>query len=332
MLLRRLGAALAALTGVMLIVSADWPAVRFASVGNSQDCAARQLIDLPQQIDVAVLGSSRIRRGISPDQLSEELGQGLSGVYNFGRPGRQIRRSESNISYLLDTGRTPKVVVLEADIDLFRFEGSGKWNLPDPEAGYLKYSELFNLVPPDLEQDYGNLWSKAIKAKIGQTVALHVTGLTTKVQRARRIPNHTVCWMNRYDRETDTKRLSRERKAEEMTAQFGNVETAFDDRFIGADSVAAQMELASIERVRARLGAVGARLIVIRPNGYSEPPLSDAVVQKLQALIPEFVVPPTDLTRTLGKTNIDEAHFGLEGRTLFTHWLAGVIKQEAVQQ
>lgn len=212
MLLRRLGAALAALTGVMLIVTADWPEVRFASIGNSQDCAARQLIDLPQQIDVAVLGSSRIRRGVAPDQLSEELGPGLSAAYNFGRPGRQIRRSESNISYLLDTGRTPKVVVLEADIDLFRLEDEGKWNLPDAEAGYLKYSELFNLVPPDLQHEYGNLWAKAIKAKIGQTVALHLSGLTTKVLRAHRIPDHAVCWLNRFDRETDTKRLAREKR------------------------------------------------------------------------------------------------------------------------
>lgn len=92
------------------------------------------------------------------------------------------------------------------------------------------------------------------------------------------------------------------------------------------------MELASIQRVRSRLEAVGARLIVIRPNGYFEPPLSEAVVQKIQAIIPEFAIPPTDLQRALAKTNIDDTHFGLEGRTLFTHWLAGVIKQEAVQQ
>lgn len=331
MLLRRLGAAFAVLASVLLVASADMKAVRFASVGNSYVCAARQLMDLPPQVDVVLLGSSRIRRGISPEQLAAQLGPDFQRVYNLGRPFRQILRSESIISYLIESGRIPKVVVLEADIDLFRFEPTGPWGLQPGEPGFLTYRELLAVDATTGEHDTGYLLARAVQTKVAQTASVHFSGLTARILASNRKKPPTVCWLDSYDVDDAKKQKKREKRAEELAAEGFDPDVSTDPRFVGTASVAAQVQIATIDRIRTRLSELGVTLVVIRPNGYLDPPLGTEVTDQIKALIPEYAVPPEPLVRQLSKLNIDHSHFGPEGRKLYTEWLAGVIKQRAVQ-
>lgn len=85
----------AALAAVALAVAAlvwqfDSLTIRVSALGNSHDCYLKLARDMPSRVDVLLIGSSRVRRGIVPELLGELLGsakQPLT-VVNWGRPFR----------------------------------------------------------------------------------------------------------------------------------------------------------------------------------------------------------------------------------------------------
>lgn len=328
MLLRKLAAGLVFLGGVAVVAAADLPAVRFASVGNSHVCLARQMLDLPSKIDVVFLGSSRIRRGLKPETFVEATGGEYETVYNLGRPSRLILRSESIITHLVETGRAPKVVVLEVDLDEIRFGSPGprQWNRTEP--GHLTYAELLAALPADTESRW-HLIVDGIRHKLAISVARHFSGITTRVLlSASDKPAPHVCWRNSFDKDDDRRRRHRAQAEDASRQMFGDGPDATDGRFANERTPKAQVELAVLDRIRQRLDAAGTRLVVIRPMGYADPPLAPAVIDKVTALIPEFRAPPDALARQLSRLVIDKNHFGPEGRGLYTRWLAGVVLAE----
>ncbi len=331
MLLRRLGAIVIVAVSLITISSANFMPVRFASVANSAVCSARQLIDLPPRVDVAFLGSSRIRRGLSPEIMRAELGANYESIFNLGRPGRTTLRSESILNYLLSSGRIPKVVVLETEIGLLQNANGMPWNFAHGDLGFLSFSEVSEAIhDADPSASRYQLFD-AVRKKIAQAIDHHVTGLTYGVLSATNASQTTVCWLDAFDIDDNRKKKLRQKAAAELAGNGLDPKTSFDDRFVGAVSPSAKMEIAIIDRIRDSLASTGAILVVVRPNAYLESPMSDEVIQDIQGLIPEFQAPPENLARKLGQLTIDHHHFGPEGRKLYTEWLAGVIKHLMVQ-
>ena len=331
MLLRRLGAIVIVAVALITISSAEFKTVRFASVANSAVCSARQLIDLPPRVDVAFLGSSRIRRGLSPEIMRAELGTNYESIFNLGRPGRTTLRSESILNYLLSSGRIPKVVVLETEIGLLQNASGRPWSFRNGELGFLSFSEVSVAIhaanPLASRYELFDAW----RQKIAQALSHHLTGLTYGVVSATPASDTTVCWLEAFDINDNRKRERRQKAAAELAEKGLDPKTSFDDRFVGAVSPSAKMEIAIVDRIRDSLAGTGAILVVVRPNAYLDRPMSDEVIQNIKGLIPEFQAPPENLARKLGQLTIDHHHFGPEGRKLYTEWLAGVIKQLMVQ-
>lgn len=329
---RRLVALVIVFVGVLLIWTADRDVVRFASVGNAHVCAVRQLLDLPAELDAVFLGSSRVRRGISTTSYSDLMGVDEDRVFNLGRPGREILRSESIISYLIKSGRRPDVVVLEADIDRIQLGDDDRPFWSSRQAGFLTFGEI---VSASLAGNRDRGWQRVVQGmhhKMTQTLLRHLSGVTLEVVSSDAGKPQNVCWRKGFDRETKKKLERRAMQRAKLREIYKDIETSFDDRFNNEPSELRDVEIAAIERIRQRLKAVGSHLIVVRQQGYLEPPLSADVVKKVQAQVPEFAVPDESTSRRISHQFMDPSHLNPEGRATYTTWLTGVIPSKRSSQ
>ncbi len=329
---RRLVALVIVFVGVLLIWTADRDVVRFASVGNAHVCAVRQLLDLPAELDAVFLGSSRVRRGISTTSYSDLMGVDEDGVFNLGRPGREILRSESIISYLIESGRRPDVVVMEADIDRIQLGGDDRQFWSSRQAGFLTFGEI---VSASLAGNRDRGWQRVVQGmhnKMTQTLLRHLSGITFEVVRSDAGKPQNVCWNEGFDKKTKGKLKKQAKQREKVNELYEDIETSFDDRFNNEPSELRDFEIAAIERIRQRLKAVGSHLVVVRQQGYLEPPLSADVVKKVQAQIPEFAVPDESLRRKISDQYMDKSHLDPEGRATYTTWLTSVISSKRSSQ
>lgn len=314
--------------GVILVWTADLEIVRFASVGNAHTCSVRQLLDLPSDLDAVFLGSSRVRRGISTKIFSENMDADPKLVFNLGRPGREIFRSESIVSYLIKTGRKPNVVVLEADTDLFQVGDQGQPFWSAREAGFLTFGEI---VTAAYSGDPDNGWQRSIQGmqyKMSQTLVRHFTGVTRRVLGTDAKKAKNVCWRKNYDKETKKKNRKKAARREELSIQYGDIQTSLDERKIDELPELANVEIATIDRIREKLKSIGSHLIIVRQQGYFEPPLSPDVVKGIKEKIPEFVAPPDDVRRIISRQYMDTSHLGPNGRANYTNWLSEVILEQ----
>lgn len=328
MIWRRLTAFAIICCGFALVWTADWEVVRFASVGNAHACSARQLLDLPTDVDAVFLGSSRVRRGISTEVFSEKTGTDPKKVFNLGRPGRELLRSESIISYLIKTGRKPDIVVLEADVDLFRLGDQGRPFWSARQAGFLTFNEIITAAYSG-SPDKG--WQRSIQGihhKMSQTLVRHLSGVTRKVLGKGAKKAKKVCWRANYDKETKKKNRKKARRRAELSKQYGNIETSFDERKVDVIPELGIVEIAGINRIREKLKSIDSHLIIVRQQGYFEPPLSSDVIEMISRNIPEFVAPPEEIRREISSQYMDTSHLGPEGRTNYTNWLSGVIVEQ----
>lgn len=324
---RRLGAALLFLAGVGIFPASNLEVIRFSSVLNSVVCSTLQIVNLPPQIDVAMIGSSRVRRSISASVLAEQSQGVFRTVYNFGRPYRQILRSEALVAHLLQSGRAPQIILLEADIDTIRLGKPKPWSWSPGEAAFLTSGEVFAAVPPTISTPR-NILLRAFEEKLRVTLAHLLNGDVVRILLGLGGKPETVCWRPDFDVESAGKSETRKTVEAARRAQFGDVDTVLDDRFNAEIGPAGQMELAVIERIRHRVRAAGGHLVVVRPNGYADPPLSPAVISRLTSLIPELRLPPQDMARQLSHMHMDGSHYSPAGRELYSRWLAGILLAE----
>jgi len=331
LLIRRLGAALLFIAGLGVFASSNLETVRFSSVLNGSVCSAKQVINLPEKIDVALIGSSRIRRGISTEVLKEESRGEFTEVYNFGRPYRQILRSESLIAHLLEAGKRPSIVVLEIDLDVVRMGSDKRWSWSPGEAAFLSLREVLAAVPPTViaRQD---IMLRAMEEKLRVALARYLSGDALRIFLGFGEAPETVCWRPDFDLESEGKQQARATMEAANRAIFGDLEAAIDDRFVPEIGAAGRMELAVLDRIRHRLAEAGVRLVVVRPNGYTAPLLSPAVIGRLSSLVPELRLPPEDLAIKLTRMHMDGSHYSPAGRELFSRWLTGVLLAQAEPQ
>jgi hypothetical protein len=163
----RLGLLLVVCLGFAGFVLTDDAILRYASLGNSQHCLFRLAARL-DDAEVVILGSSRVRRGIDPDQLAERLGKNPQRVVNFGAPGQSFARSYVIARDLLEYKHAPvEHLVVEANLTQWR----------TPRRSYADYQ-----VRPDFAAfaSVADLFTDA-GMKEGQSIVLRIRDLADMV-------------------------------------------------------------------------------------------------------------------------------------------------------
>lgn len=320
---------------VAFLVSLEDPEFRFGSAGNARQCLANQIINMPEDPDIVLLGSSRLRRGVSPEQMVEDLGGDLK-VYNLGRSGFSTPRSYVLLRTLYDKGARPSVVVVEAELEAMRgvfardkVRQRADWKVDSAAA--LGFRDMLDI--PRSVFDAGVFGQMAfvgagIARKIEMGIEQTLTGERVKVAPGQ--PVDTVCMLKRFDA-PDDKRLARQERAKKQyeTAQaevFGDLDTALDDRHDIAENSYTRAELAYLQRIRDLVDAHGGELLVVRLFPFRSPPISDTVRTRLTELVPEHRSPPESLYREVADMFADVTHFNRQGREIYTRWLSTEIE------
>ena len=336
-MLRAAAAGLIFALGVGVIAMADRPVIRYGSAGNAEECLAHQILHLPAETNVILLGSSRIRRGVSPDLLQEILGEPHP-VYNLGRPGVSTARNYVLLRELYAQGHRPEIVVMESALELVRgaydvTKARNAWPWQTDTASVFSFAD--HLQFPAIASDAGlmgqlGLISHGLSKKVAESTARYLSGEAVDAELRREAPE-TVCMLPQFD-DPKPKDIARqiERKAEEkarLEAQFGDSATSVDDRFNYGEIGAQRLEIYYLEKVRALAEAHGSQLYVVRLHSYLRPPYTPEVTQQMQALIPEALIPDADVIRQTSENFIDRTHLGPEARAIYTTWLGGAIRE-----
>jgi hypothetical protein len=334
-MLRKLAAALVFLAGLGVIALADLPFVRHASVGNSHVCSVQQFTTLPQHLDVVVLGSSRMRRGVDPAAIAAASGGRYSAVYNLARPGRNTLRDAAIVDELLASGHTIGVLVVEADMDTLRRGQRGAWSWRPGGAGFVTWGDILAHTPRTLnngKQVDPRLVLDGLREKLEQGILLVTTGIAEAAFTQRTDAQIPVCWRDDFD--TDRPGLGRLRLGAlaHNRELYGDPLTAYDTTFKRIRGTRARVELQMLSRIRRDAEREHIEMIVVRPQGYMDPALAPEVVERLQRLVPEFRYPPEPLVRAMATTHMDANHFGPEGRAIFSRWIAETALAEPSRQ
>lgn len=324
-MLRRIAAGLVLCLGLGVLALVDSPFLRHASVKNSTVCSAQQFAHLPRRLDVVVLGSSRMRRGVDAGEMVAASRGQFSAVYNLGRPGQEILRSALILDELSASGQAPKVLVLEANIDALRLGRAMPWTWPRDVAGFTPWRSILLGTPSAGRYPDFRLVLDGLRAKLQQSLLLIANGVAWRVLTEHDVRDWTVCWSDQFDLETPRKANLRAAAMARVSGRRVDLETAFDRRFHSPVGDLARVELQTLERVRVRARQTGVHVIVVCPQGYGDAPYSREVLASLRALIPEFRYPPESLARRLSTLQIDGTHFGPEGRALYTRWVTETI-------
>lgn len=323
-MLRTLAAVLVFATGAALIALADAPFVRYASVGNSHVCAVQQMASLPQNLDVVILGSSRVRRGVGPNIIADVSGGRFTNVYNLARPGRDIVRNAIMFDELLDTGHTVDLLILEMDLDIIRHGRLPRWNWRPVSAGFAPWKYILLHSPHTTGAHIADprIVLDGLRLKLQQALKLSTTGIIASVLANPAAGPTTVCWQDDFDIDRPNLVRGRARALAEVQTRFPNPDTQFDNARVALPlGPRARVELQMYAHIRKRAAREGVQLIVVRPQGYGEPALGPRAITDVQQLVPDFRFPPDEMTRRLNRSHIDRNHYGPEGRELFTRWI-----------
>lgn len=340
-MLRTLTALLVVAMGLGIVASTGTPEIRYSSAASTGPCLARQIINLPADVKVVVLGSSRMREGVSPDQMSELLGEAESvPVYNLARPGFSTPRNFFLLRDIYAAGIRPEAVVVEAALDAMRGvdmlnnNNRKDWKWTSDTAFVASYRDVLNL-PEDASDaglvGYYSLVSSGIFKKLEHGIARQVSGTVDDwtLPDGQRPP--TRCTIEK--RENPRKKLL-ERKALRLANQkirvekiFGSDPDAVDDSFELQGGSFTRVELIYLERIRRLAEANGSSLIVVRPYRYAWPPYSKRVARHVREIVPEAKIPPREIVRATEKEFADPSHMGKNGREIYTAWLSGEVKK-----
>lgn len=331
-MLGKLAAALVFATGVALIVLADAPFVRHASVGNSYVCSSQQLESLPTHMGAVIMGSSRLRRGVDPDILNTASGGRFTNNYNLARTGRDLVRSSIMFDELLDSGHSIDLLILEMDLDAVRHGRFLPWVWRPNSAGYARWEYILRNTPPTAKgADSPDLRIvlDGLRRKLQQALKLTTTGVVAEVLTTPSVGPTTVCWQDHFDVDRPALARARARALREVQARFPHPETQLDDGRVGLPlGTRARVELQTYAYIREQARRNNVQLIIVHPQSYGEPALGPRAIADVQNLVPEFRFPPVSMTRQLNLSQIDRHHYGPDGRALFTRWLADVAMAE----
>lgn len=336
-MLRSFAAIVIVATGLCIMISADFSDIRHGSARNASVCIGQQILNLPKETDVLLIGSSRMRRGISAQRIDEILADG-STAYNLGRPGLSAARSFVLLRDLFDRGLAPQVVVLETAVEAIRNvddldKDFSDWRWRADTAAVLKYADVFAL--PKQSADAGivgqfALVSQAVFSKLENNISRRTAGDLEDLNLPEGTKPEQVCFLPEFDNPSPDRikhnAASKEKAKSKVMVEIGDPYTDYDDRFAFELNSYVRTELYYLEKIRNLLDTAGTEFLLIRVHPFARPPYSDRVLAELEAVLPEFVEPPADILRQTYADFIDPAHMGPASREIYTGWISEEIE------
>ena len=83
------------------------------------------------------------------------------------------------IDFLLDKGRVPKVVILEANLESIRLGEFPNWTWDELEASFITYEQILTGLPEPLSNEL-RLKARGVYLKLEQSLIRHLTERTCK--------------------------------------------------------------------------------------------------------------------------------------------------------
>ncbi|MEM8659872.1 MAG: hypothetical protein AAGF35_03205 [Pseudomonadota bacterium] len=272
-----------------------------------------------------------MQRGVSPETIEQELSVPPGTVFNLAYPGRAMIRSWVTLRDLIERGIEPQVVVLEVDTNLIRGlrkgKGASAW-WPGSAPTWMTFEDIYSHWKA-LGYNTPSI-SQALHKKLTDGLVLNLSGHFRNSFTALGTEPKRRCAGELIDKPTKKKRARKNRKERALASDPNYQASEFDDRL--GDSILKQkdIELFYLERIRKLVSGYGGTLLVIRPYGYLDKPLSPRVLQLVQSDIPEYRSPPKKFVSANNRHFIDTNHYDPKGRSNFSVWLAKEIS--AVQE
>lgn len=311
------------LLAAAFLASLDSTLVRHASVLGMSECSVRQWLSVPDRLDVAAFGSSRVRAGLSPDAIAQASAGALRSNVNFGRSGLSAMRSYVMLRDLVERGARPRFVFLEVDLEALQTSEPHAAIRPGAQAAFLRYADLASVL--EIDGGLGPVGKARLLAlttldKVRESIipVLRGAALLDAVRPVDQ-PVRTCLLANEFALgERGSRELAAQREA--MLALHHDRERSYAPGHPRAFQRA--QELYYLARIRELLATHGAGLVVARHGAAYEPPLSPAAVAAVRVDVPEFAQPPASLVRATWPTFLDASHLGPDGRAAYSAWLA----------
>jgi hypothetical protein len=320
---------------IFFLVWADAPAFRHGMVQSQQACAVNQVMALPPNVDFIVIGTSRIRESVDPELLSEASEGRIRHPMSFARSGKGAARNFSLLNDLLARGARPATVLFELDLDRLMSDKDPKTIPVERDVGFQSFAtvlESFVVHPqrPLIERLHNVALKILIKVRTALVYAFSGEAVSHQYQAYRSDGAEAICKTSLYE----VRRRIHIRRYEASIQRFDKLfgpsrATAEDDRFSLGKTLHAQTELFHLEKMRALAARHQVQLLVTRMWKAGQPPLSQAALSRIRAVIPEFIYPSAEHVRDSWANFIDATHLNPKGREAYSRWLAEEVSQRA---
>ncbi len=327
-LLRSLAAVCIIIVGTVAVAGFDHAAVRYPAVSvNARSCVFGQMMGMPEDAAVLLFGTSRVDRGLLPDVMSEELGDGEA-VYNLGRPDGHMYRHVLMLRDLLERGVRPKVVVFELEIANF-FAHGDQAVAHYPYAATLKWADIRQAADRWLLPRRLPLVSEGQIAlsKLSDGIELTIGRAPFDALAAAGKPAAVRCVLRSFYKVTE----GGERQKAEAYAAVMAAHPEWPNAWGNATPVWTTMpaisELETARAVEKLAGQYGFQLILFRMPPYAGLAPSAALRSQMAQEIPEFVFASDELYRLPPEDFMDAHHLSRSGAAKVSRWLASYVKQ-----
>jgi len=340
-----------AAAAIVLTVSFDSLAVRMSGLPVGNHCYYQLVRNFPDDVDVVLMGSSRMLQGVDPDELGKHLGEpgGPSRVVSIAHPGYLVSVDRILLQLLLQR-TVPKIIVIETQLSI---ENENKPTGGDPaqrkkrkdannDAIYLvsSYRDLIEPTPERTDlavvpwlhatlRDLQRKVDRSVKITFAGRLAQTVTGANARKMDGRGNICFAKFWGNpRFyvpkPAELERKAALRRAFARHNTEWFadGYSRSNFFEEGDSDRQVAAYKDIVqSAQRHGARVVFAHLPLYYVWPPG---PEFRDAFEREIGAPI---IWPDKFLLKRLQDENgyRDHSHLTPHGRQLISAWLADAL-------
>lgn len=306
---------------------------------------------------VAVIGSSRIRRGLDPTVMAEGIGHQEGAVVNLGHPLSLPLYDYSVLSGMFADGRLGEglelllieaIPISEAQLTLER-RGAGQTpsetltiSSGPVREGFVSGGSASALLELARHQDPGvamTAWNmmRMVGARIETHIKLALRGRSTvevlSVESDIDQMRDTICFAARWHQAEEGGAREIAKKTHYKTHFEGKPATGAFDPNDFLDNPFFTAQRLGLRRVVDLARAHGVRVSAFYLQGVHTPDVPERFLARFEAEIGmPLLTLPADLRAELGDEKyFDHTHLGASGRQLVSQWLARAIKDDLSQ-
>jgi len=296
---------------------------------------------LPKEVDILIIGSSRMRRGVDPDQLAHQLGISNLRVVNFGHGGSTPDADYLILDDLLRT-RTISLILVEANIeyelDARTLVGFSSYAVTRYFIQFASFRQL--LAIPFFQSD------QPIALRLYDTISLTSAKIESELRAMRsgrvqrllwsKVNRHSdladrqnICWHHRFDDPPPGP------LADKRVRALGRHRAAFyeehadwlDEGFFEPVLFTNRQRRAQVDFMRRTVALAqdhGSRIAFVNLRRYFIWPPGPEFLREFDERVgAPLLVPDKQWLQTIQQDGYhDASHLAASGRTAYTTWLA----------